>query len=131
MNLKQVIVMRNDLEMRKGKMIAQGAHASMIFLIKNMRMDGDNKAVGLGTIALSKKEMDWVQGIFTKICVRVDSEEELLDIHHAALDAGLVSNLVTDAGITEFHGLPTHTCCAIGPDDVEKVDLITGGLKLL
>ena len=29
MNVKQVIVLRKDLNMRKGKMVAQGAHASM------------------------------------------------------------------------------------------------------
>ena len=40
-------------------------------------------------------------------------------------------NVVTDNGATEFHGVPTVTCCAIGPDYSDKIDSITGNLKLL
>ncbi len=39
--------------------------------------------------------------------------------------------LITDAGRTEFHGEPTNTTLAIGPDYSEKIDKITGGLPLL
>ena len=60
-----------------------------------------------------------------------DSEEELMGIHDKALDAGLEVHLITDSGKTEFHGEATDTCLAIGPDEAEKIDEITGNLELL
>lgn len=36
---KQVIVMRTDLNMRKGKMIAQGSHASIAFLTRKGKVE--------------------------------------------------------------------------------------------
>jgi peptidyl-tRNA hydrolase, PTH2 family len=65
------------------------------------------------------------------VCVRVDSEEELLCVVKAAQEAGLLVQLCVDAGRTEFHGVPTPTCCAVGPDFPERIDPITGHLKLL
>lgn len=66
-----------------------------------------------------------------KICCRVDNEAQLEALHFAALDAGLESHVVMDLGFTEFNGVPTKTCLAIGPDDAEKIDAITGKLQLL
>lgn len=132
-DIKQVIVMRHDLQMRKGKMIAQGAHASMLFLLDDCLIQKMSLFGGRNTFITPISEIAryWIENSFTKICVRVESEEELFEIHQRALDAGLVSHLVTDKGLTEFDGVPTHTCCAIGPDEAEKIDEITGGLKLL
>lgn len=123
---KQVIVMRHDLGMRRGKQIAQGAHAAMAFLTDRLR--------GQGSLRLSdftEAQQAWLTESFAKVCVRVDSEEELLSIHEAALEAGLEVHLITDAGRTEFHGQPTKTCLAVGPDEVSRIDAITGHLKLL
>jgi PTH2 family peptidyl-tRNA hydrolase len=61
----------------------------------------------------------------------VDSEEELMQIHDKAVEAGLEVHLITDSGRTEFHGQPTRTCLAIGPDEADKIDAITGHLELL
>jgi PTH2 family peptidyl-tRNA hydrolase len=61
----------------------------------------------------------------------VDSEEELMQIHDKALEAGLEVHLITDSGRTEFHGQPTRTCLAIGPDEADRIDAITGQLQLL
>ena len=119
---KQVIVMRKDLNMRKGKMVAQGAHASIAFITS--RILGNH-------FSLSSAEWDWIENSFTKICVGVESEDELLAIHAAATSRGLVSHLIRDAGLTEFGGVPTYTCCAIGPDWVEAVDVVCGKLGLL
>ena len=119
---KQVIVMRRDLAMRRGKEIAQGSHASMIWLALRIRQPG---------FTFNDAESQWLDGSFTKICVRVDSEEELLGVVQKAQEAGVLVYLCVDAGRTEFHGVPTPTCCAVGPDFPERIDPITGHLKLL
>ncbi len=122
---KQVIVMRKDLNMRKGKMVAQGAHASLgaVFLLQNEYQDGK--------LDRQTPFWHWVNGTFTKICVSVNSDIELLDIYNAAMDDGLPVKLITDAGHTEFHGVPTRTCLAIGPAWSEDIDKVTGHLVLL
>jgi PTH2 family peptidyl-tRNA hydrolase len=109
--------------MRRGKEIAQGAHASMIWLlVERIRQPGST---------FTEAERQWIDGAFTKVCVRVDSEDELLGVVRAAEGAGVVVHLMIDAGRTEFHGVPTLTCCAVGPDLAERIDPITGHLKLL
>lgn len=123
---KQVIVIRKDLNMRKGKMVAQGAHASMAAILKLARREGDNLV-----IPLDARIEPWLTGRFTKICVSVNSEAELLAIHEKAAANGLVTSLILDAGLTEFGGVPTHTAVAVGPDIAGRVDLITGALPLL
>lgn len=123
---KQVIVMRKDLGMRKGKMIAQGAHASMKVLL-----DAATRTEAGLTIALDEAAAAWLGGRFTKVCVSVDSAEALAAIVARAREAGLPCALIVDAGQTEFHGVPTPTCCAVGPGWSEEVDAITGGLPLL
>lgn len=132
--IKQVIVMRKDLKMRRGKEIAQGAHASMKFLAHKVQNVWDHKVQSMAgehfPLFLTDVEEDWLLNRFAKICLRVESEEELLDIHKKALEAGLTSCLVTDSGKTEFGGVPTNTCIAIGPDRAERIDAITGELKL-
>ena len=74
---------------------------------------------------------EWLSGPFTKIAVSVNSEEELFDIMNKAKEAGLITALITDAGRTEFNGIPTNTCIAIGPATHEELLPITGSLKLL
>jgi PTH2 family peptidyl-tRNA hydrolase len=123
---KQVIVIRKDLNMRKGKMVAQGAHASMAAILKLARRQGSDLI-----IPLDARIEPWLTGRFTKICVSVNSEAELLAIHDKAAASGLVTSLILDAGLTEFGGVPTHTAVAVGPDTAANVDLITGTLPLL
>jgi PTH2 family peptidyl-tRNA hydrolase len=124
---KQVIVMRKDLGMRKGKMIAQGAHASLKVLTDRRRsVDDDTFA-----IALTPAIAAWLTGRFTKVCVGVDSEEALDAVVARARAANVPVALIVDAGKTEFHGVPTKTCCAIGPAWSDEVDAITGELSLL
>ena len=118
--------MRKDLGMRKGKMIAQGAHASLKVLL-------DRGALAPGGYAFTTTPaMDaWLGGRFTKVCVSVDSEAALDEIVAKANAAGVPCALIVDAGATEFHGVPTKTCCAIGPAWTDEVDAITGALPLL
>lgn len=130
--IKQVIVMRHDLGMRRGKQIAQGSHASMAFLTRRMIHEGVHPITARNhKITVSKVEEEWFMSSFAKVCVRVNSEEELMEIYDKAKEAGLEVHLITDSGKTEFHGEPTNTCLAIGPDYSDKIDPITGELKLL
>jgi len=127
-NVKQVIVIRKDLKMRRGKEIAQGAHAAMKWLTK--RLSYEPFFYTNFHAMLSPVERSWVENNFKKVCLRVDSEEELLALQEKAKKANLLCELVTDRGLTEFDGIPTHTCLGIGPDLAEKIDQITGDLKL-
>jgi PTH2 family peptidyl-tRNA hydrolase len=126
-DIRQIIVMRKDLGMRKGKMIAQGAHASMKVIFDQM-VKGPEK--GKYSFIANDDLCEWIDGLFTKITVSVKSEEDLLAVFEAAVDADLPCALIEDAGKTEFKG-PTLTCCAIGPAPKEKLDPITGKLPLL
>jgi PTH2 family peptidyl-tRNA hydrolase len=120
---KQVIVMRADLHMRKGKIAAQAAHACQKGILMKFRN-------GLKPQDLTPCETEYFLGIFRKVTLQVGSEAELMAIHDAAMAAGLEVHLVTDSGLTEFHGVSTKTCLAIGPCYDHQVDPITGGLKL-
>ena len=157
---KQVIVVRTDLKMRKGKMGAQIGHAVMKVFLDRVQGEpvtsyGETRARAIGrphpaftdrydrpvepgmspvhgdiTIPLNAPMMDWLMGRFTKVCCRAESEEELLRICDAALEARLSCALIQDAGLTEFKGQPTLTCCAIGPAYSKDLDPVTGHLKL-
>lgn len=124
--VKQVLVMRHDLKVRRGKQIAQGAHAAMSFICRRLQERG---SVALGDFTDTQRA--WLTGSFAKVCCRVNSEEELIQIYDKAVAAGLEVHLITDSGRTEFHGQPTRTCLAIGPDEADKIDQITGHLPLL
>ena len=126
---KQVIVIRRDLRMRRGKEIAQGAHAATAWLadrvLQNMMPNGS-----VAHLVLSSAEQAWLQSSFRKVTVKVNSEDELMAVYQEALDAGLEVHLITDRGLTEFGGIPTRTCLAVGPDYDDLIDPVTGGLEL-
>lgn len=149
-DIKQVIVVRKDLNMRKGKIAAQCSHASMKVLLdlckiyrSNSDIDGHLNEIYLhGTLWCEKfgdihKGIDhtflikWLEGSFAKIVVSCDNEEELKELQEKAIAAGMLNALITDSGATEFHGVPTNTCLAIGPDNSETLNKITRHLKLL
>ena len=126
MTTKQVLVVRKDLNMRKGKIGAQCAHASLGVILNEMvkTTSGDK------LLNYDERIFPWIENSFTKVCVYVNSEEELLEIHQKAKEAGLLSCLITDNGQTEFSGVKTNTVVAVGPDRIEKVDQITKHLPL-
>lgn len=137
--IKQVIVVRRDLNMRKGKMCAQVAHASMKFLLKNrhdiatiptMMPDSVDNVIYL-CIVLTDVQKSWLQGLFTKVVVSYDSEDELKELIARAEHADVTVHPIIDSGMTEFHGVPTLTCAAFGPERSSVLDPITGHLKLL
>lgn len=129
---KQVIVMRKDLNMRKGKIAAQAAHASLGVFSKDFNYIMDTPMSGKRIWADITNDMYlWFQTSFKKICVSVDNEQELIDIFTKAEEQRIPCILITDNGDTEFNGVPTKTCCAIGPAKSEVIDSITGHLRLL
>jgi PTH2 family peptidyl-tRNA hydrolase len=123
---KQVIVMRKDLNMRKGKMIAQGAHASLKVIL-----DAGSRTNHVFVIAAWPALAAWLAGRFTKVCVAVDSEAALDAIAEKARAANLPCAIIVDSGATEFHGVPTKTCIAVGPAWSDEIDAVTGELTLL
>lgn len=114
---KQVIVVRADLSMSKGKTAAQVAHAS----------------IGSAEKAREHAE-DWFNAWWRegqkKVVVKVEDERELYELYEQAKATGLPCYVVNDAGLTE---LPrgTTTTLGIGPAPNEKMDKVTGHLKLL
>jgi PTH2 family peptidyl-tRNA hydrolase len=113
--IKQVLVMRHDLKVRKGKLIAQGAHA----------------AIGALKVAPFDWVKEWEEGGCTKICVHVPDENALLALTQKVAESKLPFYLVQDAGRTEFHGESTFTALGIGPAPADAIDLFTGTLPLL
>ena len=141
---KQMIVMRRDLKMRKGKIAAQAGHAcveaTLMALAREGRLDEvrvlrDEDGAPSG-VALDPPESahtplsDWFDAGVAKVCVYVDSEEELLDLAAKGRELGFIVALIRDAGFTEFHGEPTYTCLAFEPLSAEEIDPLTGKLPL-
>ncbi len=112
--MKQVIVVRKDLGLSKGKTAAQVAHASL----------GAYRKAGKGT------RRRWQDGGEKKVVVGADDEEELFDAKRNAENLGVPAYLVRDAGRTEIPK-GTTTALAVGPASDEKVDKVTGHLPLV
>lgn len=111
--LKQVIVIRGDLKLPRGKAAAQAAHA----------------AVEAAHRADRELYQAWRASGMAKIVVKVNGEEELYRLIQQAKDAGLATATITDAGKTVV-APGTVTCGAIGPAPAERVDPITERLQL-
>lgn len=111
---KQVILVRQDLKLPKGKLAAQAAHASVEAVLRS-----DKKLV-----------TSWRTEGMAKIVLKVKDEKELLSYLQQAKDAELTTALITDAGKTVI-APGTRTCVGIGPDTEEKIDEITAKLALL
>ncbi len=111
--LKQVILIRNDLKMSKGKTAAQAAHAAV-----DAVFDANKKLVSR-----------WRASGMKKIALKVESLEELEKYINLARDVGLACSLIRDAGHTELKP-GTVTCGAIGPAPEVQIDKITGELKV-
>lgn len=111
--LKQVIIVRTDLKMSKGKAAAQVAHAAVEAVLKS-----DKSLV-----------QSWRQIGMKKVTLKVNSEKELYKYLQEAKDFGITTALIKDAGRTELQP-GTITCLAIGPDSEDKIDAITSELKI-
>lgn len=135
---KMMIVMRRDLKMRKGKIAAQAGHACVDAVLMALHREGRLQDFEMTADGFCLKETDkpvtplsdWFLYGCAKVCVYVDSEEDLLTIAQKAREKGMIAAVITDAGMTEFHGVPTKTCLALEPLPSELVDELTGDLPL-
>jgi len=135
--VKQTIIFRKDLlkgekSIRRGKFASQVAHSSMAVILNMMEREeiyeGDKMIL---TLKEETPIYKWINGLFTKICVSCENEEELLKLYEKAKSVNIPTALITDAGLTEFNNIPTNTCIAIGPYWSEDINEITGHLPLL
>lgn len=113
-NYKQVILVRQDLKLPKGKLAAQCAHASVEAVLKSS----------------SAKVETWRSLGMEKVVLKVADEKELLGYFQKAKEAKLAAALIIDAGRTVI-APGTKTCVGIGPEEEGKIDQVTGKLKLL
>jgi len=114
---KQAIAVRRDLEMGRGKIAVQVAHA----------------AVSAAEQARRKSPLwweAWLKEGQCKVAVKVDSEEEVLQLERKARELGIPCALVTDRGLTQVQP-GTTTCVGIGPAPSSVIDSLTGSLSLL
>lgn len=112
--MKQVIIVRSDLKLPKGKMAAQVAHASVEAVLRSDKV----------------KVKEWRASGMMKVVVKVKDKKELFEYKRLAEAHLLTLAVITDAGKTVI-APGTVTCMAIGPDDEEKIDNVSGELKLL
>ena len=127
---KQIIVVRSDLKMVRGKEDAQVAHASGSFVFRQLQaqlLEGKTDELH---VSLTGAEARWIASSYAKVVLVAHSEEELLEIKAKALEAGLVVQEIVDSGRTQFGGVPTLTCVAIGPDYIDRIDPVTGHLRM-
>ena len=115
-DMKQVIAVRTDLGMGKGKIASQVGHACV-----------------LGAEHVRKSHPEWFQAWWTgqeKVVVKVDGIKELDEIKKGAIELGLPWSEVTDAGHTQI-APGTTTCISLGPAPENLIDLISCELPLL
>lgn len=114
MPFKLVVLVRSDLQLSKGKMSAQVAHAAV-----ECALAVDNDVLD-----------EWRSEGAKKIVLKVADLKELHKFRELAKKEGLVNVIISDAGHTE---LPpgTITVLGVGPDDEKKIDKVTGKLKLV
>uniref|UniRef100_A0A7C3WK96 Peptidyl-tRNA hydrolase n=1 Tax=Thermofilum pendens TaxID=2269 RepID=A0A7C3WK96_THEPE len=103
--------------MGRGKMVAQGAHASLSAFLKAWRSRRD-------------WAVEWLRSGQKKVVVRVDSLEELVEVYRRARALELPVAVVKDRGLTQVPP-GTVTALGIGPAPADLVDKVTGHLKLL
>lgn len=114
--LKQVIAVRTDLRMGRGKIAAQVAHASVT-------------AAEIARVSYTEWWNEW-WNTQEKVVVKVGRYADLEQIRQEAARSNLPHRMIHDAGHTQV-APGTATCVAVGPAPEHMVDRITGTLSLL
>ena len=137
-DVKQVIVVDKSKQMYVGKIVAQGSHASLGALLTmfNKKTYLDERTKYEVTFNEGSILDKWLNGIFTKVCLGVNSESEMLEIYTNVIRYNETAKekipivLIEDCGKTCFHGEKTKTCLGIVPFWSDVIDEFTGHLKL-
>ncbi len=111
-----VIAVRKDIDIGKGKMAAQVAHAAVACALRASR-------------ERKKLFREWMSQGQKKIVIRVSDERELLELKRRVDAEGMLTETITDAGLTQIPP-GTLTCMGIGPDESTRLDPLTGGYPL-
>jgi peptidyl-tRNA hydrolase, PTH2 family len=139
-DIKQVILVRNDLNMSPGKAAAQVGHAAILFVADVIHRTHDSNEY----VSWSLRELRWMfgngpiqnrswehsdgcgvcYGGMKKIVLGVENLQALWKLHWQAKDEGIKAFNVFDEGVNDI------TACAIGPDYADRIDPITGLLPL-
>ena len=119
---RQVVLMRTDLGMSIGKMVAQGGHAFEMGRELQEKCDCDR---------CMKLIYEWKTTGRTKLVLAVKSEEKMDNLIKKAIDLGIYVYTVEDEGRTTFDGVRTRTCTVLGIDTKENLDKVTKRLRLL
>ena len=115
--LKMVFVINHELKMGKGKIAAQVGHAA----VKATLQSGEHRPELLDA---------WLSTGQKKVCVKADDVRQLEQIEHQAKHHQILTSKIRDAGHTQIPA-GSYTVLALGPDEEEKLDALTGELKLL
>lgn len=114
---KQVLVVRSDLDMGKGKIAVQCSHGAV-------------SAAEQARKSFLTWWRGWLEDGQTKVAVKVSGLEQILDLGRRSDREGLPYFVVRDMGLTQVEP-GTVTCIGIGPAPNEKIDALTGDLPLL
>lgn len=118
--VKQVIVVRNDLPIKKAKLISQIVKASLKFILENNTSSRNDKLF----VELTQAEAEWTLDENNKLIIlSVDSEDKLNDLIFKANLRGVEVHFIADDN--------NLICAAFGPDKIDVINDITGNLKLL
>lgn len=115
--IKQVILVREDLKLPKGKLCSQVAHASLS-AVRDVEEESPK---------ILKK---WISQGAKKIVLKVDNKKEMQSLYQKAKERKISVSLIKDRGLTVLKP-GTATCVGIGPAPSEEIDKITRHLKLL
>ena len=118
-HMKMVVMVRTDINMGKGKIAAQVAHAAVSLVLDCMSRSSWRDWLD-----------SWLHEGQPKVVVKVSSLEDLLSRVDKARSQGLPTTVISDAGRTQVEP-GTVTCAGIGPGPDDLIDKITGDLKLL
>jgi len=114
--LKQVIVVRQDLRLSKGKLAVQTAHAAVDALQK---MELEN----------ADWVKQWKEQRQEKIVLKIENEEKLLELFEE-IKKKFPPALIKDAGLTQLKP-GTTTCFGVGPVPEKEINVFTKHLKLV
>ena len=114
---KQVLVVRTDLGMGRGKIAVQCSHAAV-------------SAGEEARLRFPSWWKGWIDEGQCKVALKTKELAVVFDLERKAQSQGLPVYLIRDRGLTQVEP-NTVTCLGIGPAPSELLDTLTGNLSLL